>query len=148
MDRAPPPKARSPIAPLAAATVVASPPRKGGSVHPAALAVALVAAGAAIVLNSPLLDWLGLAPASAWHFVGFWAEAGAVAAVLGMAYRNPALAWAGAGTFFVMSLALSRWVWPGHLVSIALLGAVAAWHLRLRTLEPPRPGGWLPVVLA
>ena len=146
MDRAPPPQARRPIAPLAvAATVVVAPPRRRGPVHPGALAVALVVAAVALVFNSPLQELLDLPNAGSWRFLGLWAEGGAIAAVLGMVYRNPGLAWFGAGAFFVVSLAMSPWVWAGHFASVFLMAAVAAWQLRLRALEPPRPRGWMAV---
>jgi hypothetical protein len=138
------------MAPLAvAATVLAPPPARrqpdASGIGLAAWGVALVACAAAVALNSPLAEALDLPHQDAWAFLGFWAEGGSVLAVLGMAFRKPPVAWSGAGAFFAFSLALARSVWPGHLVSLALLAAVAAWNLRLRALEPPRPRGWTPL---
>ena len=155
MARAPPPQARRTIAPLAVVATVAAPaaaaarrpPAAYAGVNVGAWAVALSACLAAIVLNSPLVGAVGMPHEEAWVFLGFWAEAGCVLAVLGMGFRQPALAWSGAGLFFGFSLVLAHLVWAGHFVSLVLMVAVAAWHMRLRALQPPRqaPGVWMPV---
>lgn len=129
MDRARPSQARRPMVPLAvAATVVQAAPSRRAEVPVGSVAVALAVLLAAFVINSPLpgqvgLDW-------AWRFLGFWGELASLAALLGMLFRQPALAWSGAGVFFAVALMLLGEAWAGHLAALTLVGAVAAWQLR------------------
>lgn len=116
----PPPAQPAPIPPV------------GPPVRPplAAILIALGVMAAGVVVNSPLMGALGVEHRWTWGFLGFWAEVGGLAALLGMLFRQPTLAWVGAGAYFAIALAVSSVVWAGHIPALALIGAVAAWHLR------------------
>lgn len=145
MDRAPPHRARRPMAPLAVVSTVAAPaPRRERMAHPGAVLVASILAVAAVALNSPLLEALGLPDEGSWRFIALWAEGGCVLAALGMAFRLPVLAWLGAGAYFAVSLAMAFVVWPAHLGSLLLLASVAAWQVRASRDRPERPPAWMP----
>lgn len=135
MDRARPPQARRPMVPLAAvATVVqslpAQPPAPRQGVPAGSIAIALAVMAGALAINSPIMDLADVENRWAWGFLGFWAELGGLAVLLGMLFRQPVLAWVGAAVFFFVALALSGPVWIGHPFALALIGAVAAWQMR------------------
>ncbi|MHB1262183.1 MAG: hypothetical protein ACYC2H_10775 [Thermoplasmatota archaeon] len=131
MDRARLSQARRPMVPLAvAATVVQAAPSRRAEVPIVSIAIALAVLGVAFAINSPLLDQLGPDHEWAWRFLGFWGEVAGLAVLLGMLFRQPALAWVGAGSFFGVALMLSGQVWVGHLAALALIGAVVPWQLR------------------
>jgi hypothetical protein len=125
------------MVPLAAvATVVQALPAQPAAAAPrrevpaGSIAIALVVMAGALVVNSPLMDLAHVEHRWAWGFLGFWAELGGLAVVLGMLFRQPVLAWVGAALFFFVALALSGPVWIGHPFALALVGAVAAWQMR------------------
>lgn len=149
MDCKRPPQARRPMVPLAvAATVVqALPPRPPArpAVPIGSVAVALAVVAAAFVVNSPLMGQWGVEHRWAWGILGFWGEVGGILALLGMLFRQPAIAWIGASVFLVAALVLSGIVWAGHPLALALLAAVAAWQMRrqARADQEMRAQGWL-----
>lgn len=138
------------MVPLAvAATVVQAlpprPPAGPARVPIGSVAVALAVLAAGFVVNSPLMGQSGVDHRWAWGILGFWGEVGGILALLGMLFRQPAIAWIGAAVFLVAALALSGVVWAGHPAALALLGAVAAWQMRrqARADQELRAQGWL-----
>ena len=158
MDRSSPRQAaRRPKVPLAAAATVLQASPAPPSARPrfdapfASMAIAFAVMAGAAILNSPVRDQFS--HGWAWGLLGFAGEVGGLLALLGMLFRQPVMGWVGASGFFAVALLVSSLAWPGHLLALALIGAVAAWQMRRQARqdeekaqrdEDRRRQGWLP----
>ena len=94
----------------------------------------------ALFVNSPLGSalWGGPVERMALYWVVLAANVGSVLCAIGLALRNPGLAWGGAGAFLALAFLMPQF-WYAVLPALALVACVLAWEMVRPRPPPPAP---------